>query len=151
MNQPPCGGWKNIYNGDTQTEKGSYYYEEAIMEKNSILSDFIVLNRQRIDELEANLWQMEHKKSGFWLARKVTRFLFPDTCYRFAAGGDPEPIPELTYETFAAAVSAARCFPPCRMTWHPWQTLCKSRRRGGASASLAPASRWTPAPGGWTI
>ncbi len=39
------------------------------MEKNSILSDFIVLNRQRIDELEANLWHMEHKKSGFWLAR----------------------------------------------------------------------------------
>ena len=42
------------------------------MEKNSILSDFIVLNRQRIDELEADLWQMEHRKSGarlVWLDR----------------------------------------------------------------------------------
>ena len=42
------------------------------MEKNSILSDFIVLNRQRIDELEADLWQMEHQKSGarlVWLER----------------------------------------------------------------------------------
>ena len=243
MNQPPCGGWKNIYNGDTQTEKGNYY-EEAIMEKNSILSDFIVLNRQRINELEADLWQMEHQKSGarlVWLERaeenktfaiafqtqpwddtgvfhilehsvlcgserypvkepfvelmksslntflnamtfpdrtiypvssrnsqdfmnllrvymdavlhpllhskpeifgqegwhyemdedgalsikgvvfnemkgafsapdtllerEVTRLLFPDTCYRFVAGGDPEHIPELTYETFAAAHS----------------------------------------------
>ena len=42
------------------------------MEKNSILSDFIVLNRQRINELEADLWQMEHQKSGarlVWLER----------------------------------------------------------------------------------
>ena len=214
------------------------------MEKNSILSDFIVLNRQRIGELEADLWQMEHQKSGarlVWLERaeenktfgiafqtqpwddtgvfhilehsvlcgserypvkepfvelmksslntflnamtfpdrtiypvssrnsqdfmnllrvymdavlhpllhskpeifgqegwhyeldeggalsikgvvfnemkgafsapdtllerEVTRLLFPDTCYRFVAGGDPEHIPELTYETFAAAHS----------------------------------------------
>ncbi len=244
MNQPPCGGWKNIYNGNTQTEKGSFHYEEAIMEKNRILSDFIVLNRQRVDELEANLWQMEHRKSGarlVWLERaeenktfgiafqtqpwddtgvfhilehsvlcgserypvkepfvelmksslntflnamtfpdrtiypvssrnsqdfmnllrvymdavlhpllhskpeifgqegwhyeldeggarsikgvvfnemkgafsapdallerEVTRLLFPDTCYRFVAGGDPEHIPELTYEAFAAAHS----------------------------------------------
>lgn len=214
------------------------------MEKNSILSDFIVLNRQRIGELEADLWQMEHRKSGarlVWLERaeenqtfgiafqtqpwddtgvfhilehsvlcgserypvkepfvelmksslntflnamtfpdrtiypvssrnsqdfmnllrvymdavlhpllhskpeifgqegwhyeldeggahsikgvvfnemkgafsapdtllerEVTRLLFPDTCYRFAAGGDPEHIPELTYEAFAAAHS----------------------------------------------
>ena len=72
MNQPPCGSWENIYNGDTQTEKGSVHYEEATMEKNSILSDFIVLNRQRIGELEADLWQMEHQKSGarlVWLER----------------------------------------------------------------------------------
>ena len=69
MNQPPCGGWKNIYNGDTQIEKGSFHYKEAIMEKNSILSDFIVLNRQRIDELEADLWQMEHQKSGAKIGR----------------------------------------------------------------------------------
>ncbi len=214
------------------------------MEKNSIFSDFIVLSRQRIDELEADLWQMEHRKSGarlVWLERaeenktfgiafqtqpwddtgvfhilehsvlcgserypvkepfvelmksslntflnamtfpdrtiypvssrnsqdfmnllrvymdavlhpllhskpeifgqegwhyeldeggarsikgvvfnemkgafsapdallerEVTRLLFPDTCYRFAAGGDPEHIPELTYEAFAAAHS----------------------------------------------
>ena len=214
------------------------------MEKNSILSDFIVLNRQRIDELEADLWQMEHQKSGarlVWLERaeenktfgiafqtqpwddtgvfhilehsvlcgserypvkepfvelmksslntflnamtfpdrtiypvssrnsqdfmnllrvymdavlhpllhskpeifgqegwhyeldesgalsikgvvfsemkgafsapnallerEVTRLLFPDTCCRFATGGDPEHIPELTYEAFAAAHS----------------------------------------------
>ena len=214
------------------------------MEKNSILSDFIVLNRQRINELEADLWQMEHQKSGarlVWLERaeenktfaiafqtqpwddtgvfhilehsvlcgserypvkepfvelmksslntflnamtfpdrtiypvssrnsqdfmnllrvymdavlhpllhskpeifgqegwhyeldeggalsitgvvfnemkgafsspdtllerEVTRHLFPDTCFRYVAGGDPEHIPELTYEAFAAAHS----------------------------------------------
>ena len=34
------------------------------MEKSSIFSSFIVLNQQRIDELEANLWLMEHQKSG---------------------------------------------------------------------------------------
>ena len=33
MDQPPCGGWKNIYNSGTQTEKGSFHYEEAIMGK----------------------------------------------------------------------------------------------------------------------
>ncbi len=42
------------------------------MEKNSIISGFIVMNQQRVDELEANLWQMEHQKSGarlVWLER----------------------------------------------------------------------------------
>ncbi len=42
------------------------------MEKSSIFSGFIVLNQQRIDELEANLWLMEHQKSGarlVWLER----------------------------------------------------------------------------------
>ena len=42
------------------------------MEKNSILSGFIVLDQQRVDELEADLWQMEHQKSGarlVWLER----------------------------------------------------------------------------------
>ena len=29
--------------------------------------------------------------------------LFPDTCYRFVSGGDPDRIPELTYEAFIAA------------------------------------------------
>lgn len=33
----------------------------------------------------------------------LNRRLFPDTCYRYVAGGDPEHIPELTYEDFAAA------------------------------------------------
>lgn len=42
------------------------------MEKNSILSGFIVLDQQRVDELEAELWHMEHQKSGarlVWLER----------------------------------------------------------------------------------
>lgn len=29
--------------------------------------------------------------------------LFPDTCYRFVSGGDPDRIPDLTYEAFIAA------------------------------------------------
>ena len=37
------------------------------------------------------------------LEREAARRLFPDTCYRFVSGGDPEHIPELTYEAFTAA------------------------------------------------
>ena len=33
----------------------------------------------------------------------ITRLLFPDTCYGRVSGGDPEHIPELTYEAFLAA------------------------------------------------
>ncbi|MBO7702917.1 MAG: insulinase family protein [Solobacterium sp.] len=33
----------------------------------------------------------------------VQRLLFPDTCYRFEAGGDPEYITDLSYEQFLAA------------------------------------------------
>lgn len=36
-------------------------------------------------------------------AYEVARRLFPDTCYRFVSGGDPEHIPELTYEQFCEA------------------------------------------------
>lgn len=32
--------------------------------------------------------------------RQVMRQLFPDTCYGFNSGGDPEEIPDLTYERF---------------------------------------------------
>ena len=42
------------------------------MEKNDILSGFVVLERQSADELDAVLWQMEHQKSGarlVWLER----------------------------------------------------------------------------------
>lgn len=34
------------------------------------------------------------------LARKSTHELFPDNCYSFESGGDPEAIPDLTYEDF---------------------------------------------------
>ena len=34
------------------------------------------------------------------LARKSLHELFPDTCYSFESGGDPEAIPNLTYEDF---------------------------------------------------
>ncbi len=37
------------------------------------------------------------------LDSRLLRRLFPDTCYQYNAGGDPEHIPELTYEQFAAA------------------------------------------------
>ncbi len=33
----------------------------------------------------------------------MRRLLFPDTCYRFVSGGDPEQIPELSYERFLEA------------------------------------------------
>lgn len=35
--------------------------------------------------------------------RAVMAALFPETCYRFVSGGDPEAIPTLTYEDFTAA------------------------------------------------
>ncbi|MDE6590826.1 MAG: insulinase family protein, partial [Oscillospiraceae bacterium] len=37
------------------------------------------------------------------LEGEMNRRLFPDTCYRYVSGGDPVHIPELTYESFAAA------------------------------------------------
>lgn len=37
------------------------------------------------------------------LEYEVNRRLFPDTCYRWVAGGDPEHIPDLSWEQFAAA------------------------------------------------
>ena len=37
------------------------------------------------------------------LISAMSRALFPDSPYRFVSGGDPESIPELTYEAFAAA------------------------------------------------
>lgn len=37
------------------------------------------------------------------LEYEVSRRLFPDTCYRWVSGGDPEHIPELSWEAFAAA------------------------------------------------
>lgn len=37
------------------------------------------------------------------LTGELDRRLFPDTCYRWVSGGDPEHIPELTYEQFIAA------------------------------------------------
>lgn len=36
------------------------------------------------------------------LEYEMNRRLFPDTCYQWVAGGDPEHIPELSYEQFAA-------------------------------------------------
>ena len=36
------------------------------------------------------------------LFRKIQESLFPDTAYRFESGGDPDVIPDLTYETFIA-------------------------------------------------
>lgn len=36
------------------------------------------------------------------IQQRLCRMLFPDTCYRFCAGGDPESIPQLTYEQFLA-------------------------------------------------
>ncbi len=35
----------------------------------------------------------------------LDRQMFPDTCYRYVSGGDPEHIPELTYEQFLEAHS----------------------------------------------
>lgn len=36
------------------------------------------------------------------LATQLNRLIYPDTCYRFDAGGIPDHIPELTYEQFLA-------------------------------------------------
>ena len=34
------------------------------------------------------------------ISYRMNRLLYPDTCYRFDAGGNPDAIPELTYERF---------------------------------------------------
>ncbi|WIV12754.1 insulinase family protein [Proteiniborus sp. MB09-C3] len=34
------------------------------------------------------------------LMEAVSRSLFPDTCYRYSSGGDPDAIPDLTHESF---------------------------------------------------
>ena len=39
------------------------------------------------------------------LLNETQRVLFPDNCYRFVSGGDPEKITDLTYEQFLAAHS----------------------------------------------
>lgn len=40
---------------------------------------------------------------GAVLSQQMNRLLFPDTCYRHVAGGDPACIPQLRYEDFLAA------------------------------------------------
>ena len=40
---------------------------------------------------------------GAVLSREMNRLLFPDNCYRFVSGGDPDDIPNLTYEAFITA------------------------------------------------
>lgn len=40
----------------------------------------------------------------------LEKALFPDTCYGFVSGGDPEKIPSLTYETYLENLS--RCYHP---------------------------------------
>ncbi len=42
--------------------------------------------------------------------RQIMRQLFPDTCYGFNSGGDPEEIPSLTYERFCEQYR--RCYHP---------------------------------------
>ena len=44
------------------------------------------------------------------LSTEMGALLFPDTCYRFSSGGDPEVIPDLTYENYLA--SHARFYHP---------------------------------------
>ena len=34
------------------------------------------------------------------IERMIMRQMFPDTCYGFNSGGDPEEIPDLTYDSF---------------------------------------------------
>ena len=40
---------------------------------------------------------------GAVLSREMNKLLFPNNCYRFVSGGDPDEIPNLTYEAFIAA------------------------------------------------
>ena len=42
--------------------------------------------------------------------RQIMRQLFPDTCYGFNSGGDPEAIPELTFESFCRQYR--KCYHP---------------------------------------
>ena len=42
--------------------------------------------------------------------RQIMRQIFPDTCYGFNSGGDPEAIPDLTYERFCEQYK--RCYHP---------------------------------------
>ncbi|QUH20326.1 insulinase family protein [Alkaliphilus sp. B6464] len=79
----------NIYNGPESFMQEGWHYE---------------LNSQD-DPLSIKGVVYNEMKGAFSspeqvLFRKVEESLFPDTVYRFESGGDPESIPELTYEQF---------------------------------------------------
>ncbi|MBO4848874.1 MAG: insulinase family protein [Clostridia bacterium] len=40
---------------------------------------------------------------GAVLSREMNKLLFPNSCYRFVSGGDPDEIPNLTYDSFIEA------------------------------------------------
>lgn len=48
--------------------------------------------------------------AGLLMESAMSRALFPDTSYRFVSGGDPEKIPNLTYDEFLD--SHRRCYSP---------------------------------------
>ena len=67
-----------------------YEYEE---EEDELSVNGIVYNEMR----------GAHSDPDSLLEQKIRKSLFPDTCYAYDAGGDPEHIPELSYEAFLQA------------------------------------------------
>src|SRR5690606_16881993 len=79
----------NIYNGaESFMQEGWHYELDNINEPLSIKG--VVYNEMKV----------AFSSPEQILIGKIEESLFPDTVYRFESGGDPEAIPDLTYEQF---------------------------------------------------
>lgn len=63
---------------------------------------------------------------GTVLEAEMNRLLFPDNCYCHVSGGDPEHIPDLSYEQFIA--SHRKYYPPPTLASPWWAVWIWTRR-----------------------
>lgn len=81
--------YPNIYNGPESFLQEGWHYE-LTKEEDPLLIKGVVYN-----EMKGAFSSPEQILFG-----KIEESLFPDTIYRFESGGDPQAIPELTYQQF---------------------------------------------------
>ncbi len=78
------------------------------------------------------------------LSRFSQQALFPDTVYGLESGGDPEVIPDLTYEEFAAFHKA--CYHPTNARFFFWGDDAEDERLEQVGKVLSRFTRGRPAP-----
>lgn len=81
--------YPNIYNGPETLMQEGWHYELNNPD------DPIIIKGVVYNEMKGVFTSPEQI-----LFRKIEESLFPDTAYRFESGGDPDAIPDLTYEQF---------------------------------------------------